>query len=226
MRAATGAIEHIWIDPETLEVGYKTIEDVKPSGVCGSGVIDAAAEMLKAKIITPEGRFNSSLQTARIRRNGGMPELVIAWKDETSMRNDIVITQNDIREVQKAKAAIYTGASILMKHMDVKPEEIQRIFIAGAFGNYIDPLSAKIIGVFPDIPLQNIQFVGNTAGSGARMALLSTEMRRVAEGVAKRIGYLELGADPDFQKEFLNATYFPHKEVSRFPNVMKMLRKD
>jgi len=226
MRAATGAIEHIWIDPETFEVGYKTIDDVKPCGICGSAVVDAVAEMLKAKIITLEGRFNSSLQTPGVRRDRGMTELVIAWKDETSTGNDIAITQNDIREVQKAKAAIYTGAFILMKHMDVKSEEIQRIFIAGAFGNYIDPLSAKIIGVFPDIPLQNIQFVGNTAGSGARMALLSTDMRRLAEEVAKRIGYLELGADPDFQKEFLNATYFPHREVSRFPNVMKILRKD
>ncbi len=226
MRAATGAIEHVWINPETVEVGYKTIDDAKPSGLCGSGIIDAVAALLKAKIITLEGRFNSGLETPRIRRNEKTVEFVIAWRDETSTKNDIVITQNDIREVQKAKAAIYTGASILMKRMDVKSQDIQKIFVAGAFGNYVDPQSGKIIGMFPDVPLQNIQFVGNTAGSGARMALLSTEMRRLAEEVAKRIEYLELGADPDFQKEFLNATYFPHKEFGRFPNVAKLLRKD
>jgi len=106
----------------------------------------------------------------------------------------------------------------------VKPRDIQRIFIAGAFGNYIDPQSAKIIGMFPEVPLQNIQFVGNTAGSGAMMALLSTEARKLAEEVAEKIEYLELGADPEFQKEYLNATYFPHKETERFPNVMKLLR--
>ncbi len=100
------------------------------------------------------------------------------------------------------------------------------VFIAGAFGNYVDPQSARTIGMFPDVPIQNVQFVGNTAGSGARMALLSTQMRRVAEEVARRIEYIELGADPDFHKEFLNATYFPHKDLERFPNVMRLMEKD
>jgi len=226
MRAATGAIEHVWIEPQTFRVGYKTIDDVKPSGLCGSAIVDAAAEMLKAKIITLEGKFNSSLEMPRIRRNEQATEFVIACRDETSTKDDIVMTQGDVREVQLAKAAIYTGASILMKHMAVKPQEIQKIFIAGAFGNYIDPQSARIIGMIPDVALKNVKFVGNTAGSGARMALLSTEMRRLAEEVAGQIEYLELGADPDFQKEFLKATYFPHKEVERFPNVISLLRKD
>jgi len=226
MRAATGAIENVWIDPQTLEVGYKTIDDVKPSGLCGSGIVDTVAEMLKAKIVSLEGSFNSGLALSRIRRNEKTLEFVIAPKGETSTGNDIVITQSDIREVQLAKAAIYTGASILMKHMVVEPQDIQEIFIAGAFGNYVDPQSAKTIGMFPDVPLQNVRFVGNTAGSGARMALLSTDVRALAEEVAERIEYLELGVDPDFQKEFLKATYFPHKEVERFPNVMKSLRRN
>jgi len=226
MRAATGAIEHVWIDSKTLEVGYKTIDNVKPSGLCGSAIVDVVAEMLKAGIIAPEGNFNQDLETPRLRKNEKKFEFVIAWGNETSTGNDIVVTQNDIREVQLAKAAIYTGTSILMKHMNINSQDIQKIFIAGAFGNYIDPQSAKTIGMFPDIPLKNVQFVGNTAGSGARMALLSTEIRKLAEKVAEQIEYIELGADSDFQSEFIKATYLPHKEVERFPNVMKLLRRN
>jgi len=225
MRAATGAIEHIWIDPKTIEVGYSTIGNVKPSGLCGSATVDAVAQFLKTGMIAPEGNFQR-LETKRLRTNENKPEFVIAWSDENSTGDDIVVTQGDVREVQLAKAAIYTGAAILMKRMKIDFRDIKKVFIAGAFGNYVDPQSARTIGMFPDVPIQNVQFVGNTAGSGARMALLSTQMRRVAEEVARRIEYIELGADPDFHKEFLNATYFPHKETERFPNVMKILRKD
>jgi len=223
MRAGTGAIEHVWVDPETLELGYQTIDNGKPIGLCGSGIVDAVAQMLSTHLIMLDGRFNPNAKTERIRRNGNIFELVIAWRDETSTENDIVITQNDVREVQKAKAAIYAGTSILMKHINIKPQDIQKIFVAGAFGNYVDPQSGKIIGMFPDVSLQNIEFVGNTAGSGARMALLSTEIRMLADRIARQIEYLELGADPEFMKEFLNATYFPHREAERFPHVMKIL---
>jgi uncharacterized 2Fe-2S/4Fe-4S cluster protein (DUF4445 family) len=225
MRAATGAIEHIWIDPKTLEVGYSTIGNVKPSGLCGSAIVDAVAQFLKTGMIAPEGNFQRS-ETERLRRNENKPEFVIAWSDESSTGDDIVVTQGDVREVQLAKAAIYTGAAILMKRMKVDFRDIKKVFIAGAFGNYVDPQSARTIGMFPDVPIQNVQFVGNTAGSGARMALLSTQMRRVADEVARKIEYIELGADPDFHKEFLNATYFPHKELERFPSEMRLMEKD
>ncbi len=225
MRAATGAIERVWIDPKTLELGYKTIDNQKPRGLCGSAVIDITAEMLKAGIIDYSGKFNAESRTIRLRRNDKSVEFVIARKDETLIESDIVITQGDVREVQLAKAAIYTGASILMKHRNVRSEEIERIFLAGAFGNYIDPQSARIIGMYPDVPLERVKFVGNTAGSGARMALLSVEARKEAGEIAKRVEYVELGADLDFQKEFLKATYLPHQEADRFPNVVKILGK-
>jgi len=225
MRAISGAIEHIWIDPETFEVGYKTIEDEKPHGLCGSAIIDAVAEMLKTGLIDSSGRFIMKNDTPRLRRNGNHVEFVIAWKDETSNAYDVVVTQNDIREIQLAKAAIYTGASILMKHRKIRPEDLQRIYLAGAFGNYVDPQNAKIIGMYPDVPLERVKFVGNTAGSGARMMLLSVDARETAEDLAKRIKYVELGADPNFQDEFLKATYLPHREPKRFPSVMGILKK-
>ena len=227
MRAATGAIERIWINPETLDVTYKTIGDVKPSGLCGSAVIDAVAEMLRTGIIGWNGSFNPDVDTPRLRRREGAPykEFVIAWGDETATGKDIVVTQNDIREIQLAKAAVYTGISILMRHMNLKPLDIKRIFIAGAFGNYIDPQSARMIGMYPDVPLNRVKFVGNTAGSGARMALLSTDVRALAESLSERVEYVELGVDPDFQDEFVKAIHLPHRERERFPTLMRIIGK-
>jgi uncharacterized 2Fe-2S/4Fe-4S cluster protein (DUF4445 family) len=146
-------------------------------------------------------------------------EFMIVDRSLTGIDDDIVITQSDVREIQLAKAAVYTGISILMKRMQVKPEEIRRIFLAGAFGTYIDPSSARDIGMFPDIPLSRIQFVGNTAGAGARMALISTPIREIAEKVLHKTRYVELGADSEFQKEFMSAIDIPNADVELFPSV-------
>jgi len=223
MRAATGAIERIFIDPENLEVTYKTIENAKPRGLCGSAIVDVVAEMLKAKVIDQSGKVNTELKSARLRVKEGVPELVIAWGNETEGENDIVVTQRDVREIQLAKAAIYTGASILMKKMGVPASDIKHIFIAGAFGTYVDPRSAKVIGMYPDVPLDRVKFAGNTAGSGARMTLKSTKARKLAEEIRAKVEYLELGADPEFEGEFTNALFFPHLELDRFPSVRRML---
>jgi uncharacterized 2Fe-2S/4Fe-4S cluster protein (DUF4445 family) len=225
MRASTGAIEQVWIDPDTFDVGYKTVENGQPRGLCGSAIVDVVAELFKTKLIDKSGRFNRTLDTPRLRMNEKYTEFVIAWKKEGLAETDIVVTQGDIRVVQLAKAAIYTGASILMKHLNVKFHDIQKVFLAGAFGTYVDPLNAKIIGMYPNVSLEKVQFVGNTSGSGARMTLLSVEAREMAEEIARFVEYVELGADPSFQNEFLKATYLPHKELDQFPSVTKLLGK-
>jgi len=223
MRASTGAIEQVWIDPDTFDVGYKTVENGQPRGLCGSAIVDVVAELFKTKLIDKSGRFNRTLDTPRLRMNEKYTEFVIAWKKEGLAETDIVVTQGDIRVVQLAKAAIYTGASILMKHLNVKFHDIQKVFLAGAFGTYVDPLNAKIIGMYPNVSLEKVQFVGNTSGSGARMTLLSVEAREMAEEIARFVEYVELGADPSFQNEFLKATYLPHKELDQFPSVTKKI---
>jgi uncharacterized 2Fe-2S/4Fe-4S cluster protein (DUF4445 family) len=223
MRASNGAIEKVWIDPYSLEVEYKTINNEMPKGLCGSGIVDAIAEMLKTGILDKKGKINTSLNSSRIKIKNGIPEFVIAWRDETSINEDISITQADVREIQLAKAAIFTGTSILLKHLKISPESLERIFLAGAFGTYINPQSARILGLYPDIPLDRIKFVGNTAGSGARMALLSLNVRKEAEEIVNKIEYIELANDPEFKDEFLKAMYFPHMEIERFPRVKKLL---
>ncbi|MCW4052604.1 MAG: ASKHA domain-containing protein [Candidatus Bathyarchaeota archaeon] len=228
MRAASGAIERVSIDPNSLETHYRTIEDTPPIGICGSGLIDAPAELLKAGIITTTGRFNKELaeETERVRKTPeGWLEFVIAGKDETATGMDITITQADVRELQKAKAAMRAGAEVLLTHMNIAKKDITQLYVAGAFGNYIDPESARIIGMYPEFPLEKIQFVGNTAGTGSRMCLLSKEMREYAERISKEAQYYELAVDPNFQSEYIKATFLPHQDLSRQPIVTEMLRK-
>jgi uncharacterized 2Fe-2S/4Fe-4S cluster protein (DUF4445 family) len=228
MRASTGAIEKISIDPSSLETHYRTIADSPAVGICGSGLVDALAELFKAGVIDMGGRFNDEMtnETDRLQKTpGGWYEYVIAWKKETTLDADITVTQADIRELQKAKAAIRTGAEILMKNMHLTKDNIITLYIAGAFGNYIDLESARTIGLYPEIPLERIKFVGNTAGTGSRMCLVSKDMREYAERISKMVKYYELAADPDFQSEFVKATVIPHSDLNKHPAIAAMLRR-
>lgn len=174
MKAYTGAIESVHIDPKTYEVKYETIGGDSPTGICGSGIIDLIAELLKAEIIDNRGRF-MQLSTPRLKMIDEEPQFVVAWSNETGIADDITITQRDIKEVQLAKAAMHAGTSILMKAKHIDDADINRFCIAGAFGSHIRAESALFIGLIPDIPLEKVEFVGNTALSGAKSALISKE---------------------------------------------------
>jgi len=227
MRAATGAIEKISIDSKTLEINYRTIDDKAPVGICGSGLIDILAELLKSGIIDVKGTFVKEMtkQTNRLRQGPDGWEFVLAWKNETSTNTDIAITQADIRELQKAKAAMHTGCEILMKRINVTEKDIDKLYIAGAFGNYIDPENARTIGIYPEISIEKIHFVGNTAGTGARMCLASKDMREYAEEISKKVKYFELAADPDFQTEYINSIYLPHVNLNKYPITKGLLQR-
>jgi uncharacterized 2Fe-2S/4Fe-4S cluster protein (DUF4445 family) len=217
MQAEAGAIERVWIDPQTFEAEYSTIRGEKARGICGSGIIDAIASLRQTGIIDSSGRLNSKISSKRIRTRDGLAEYVLAWKNETETGYDIVVTQHDIEEIKLAKAAVYAGIAILAKHLNVTVRSIRKVFVAGAFGTYVDPQSARTIGMYPGLPLGLISFVGNTAGSGARMALLSRDQCSEAQEIAEKLRYIELGADPDFRREFTNALYIPHKYADLFP---------
>ncbi len=214
MRASEGAIEKVRIDGE--RVVYETIGGGPPVGICGSGVIDAVAQMLLAGIIGREGRLRPH---PRVRTRNGVKEFVLVEGKHTGMGRDIVVTQKDIREVQLAKAAIYTGASSLMDHTGNRPEDIQTVYVAGAFGNYIDFRSAKTIGLIPDIPIERLRFIGNAAITGAKLSLISRSSRQLAEHVAQKVRYVELTCTPGFNQRYMDATYLPHRDPSRFPSV-------
>lgn len=228
MKATTGAIERVSIDPDELEVHYRTIGGDPAVGLCGSALVDVPAELLKAGLIDLTGRFVSQMaeQTNRLRKTlEGLWEFVIVWQPETATDTDITITQGDIRELQKAKAAMRTGAEILMKQMNITENEISKLYVAGAFGNYIDPENARTIGMYPELPLEKVKFIGNIAGTGSRMCLISKEEREYAEKISNTVQYHELAADKDFQTEYINAMYFPHKDLSKYPDTIDLLRR-
>lgn len=221
MRAAPGAIERVKIDPETKEVDYKVIGDVKARGICGSGIIEAVAELFKAGIIKKNGNFNLDVKTDRLRRGEeGQYEFVLVWAKDTAINKDITVTLADIRAMQLAKGALYTGCKILMKRFGVKT--VDRVILAGAFGSYIDKEASMVIGMFPDCDLEKVVAVGNAAGDGARIALLNRDMRLEANKVARKIKYVELTVDKDFQQEFMMAMHFPHMK-DKFPHIKNVL---
>lgn len=223
MKAVQGAIERVAIDATSDAVHFQVIGGGKPVGICGSAMIDILAELFRHSLVDNTGRLNGDASTERMRKGTASLEYVVAWQEETDKAEDIVITQGDIRELQLAKAAIYTGCAILMQHRGVSVESIERIYLAGAFGNYIDAVNAKIIGLIPDVLTEKVVFVGNSALTGARMALLSTAMRREAADLSQRLTYVELGAASNFNEELIAATYLPHKDRHRFPSIHRLL---
>lgn len=231
MRAAAGAIERVKIDAGTKEPGFKVIgqddwfeegDEPLAKGICGSGIIDVIAEMFKAGIIKKTGTFNKNLDTPRIRRGAdGKMEYVLCLEKETSIGKDITVTQSDVRSIQLAKAALYSGAWYLLHKRDARPH---KIILAGAFGSFINKESAMVIGMIPDCKLENVQAVGNAAGDGAKLALISRAKRREAQQVALDVEFIETATEHDFQEQFADAMLFPHRK-HEFPSVRHILDK-
>jgi uncharacterized 2Fe-2S/4Fe-4S cluster protein (DUF4445 family) len=214
MRAAPGAIERVSIDSTTLEPTCEVIDaddddaDHLVKGICGSAIIDAVAEMFRTGIIDARGRFVTPAKSSRVRKGEFGPEYVIAWEEETSIGREIPITTQDVRQIQLAKAALYTAAQILLREAGL--EKPDKIVLAGSFGSHIDKTKALILGMIPDCPVESISSVGNSAGDGARIALLNRAKRLEAVEIAANIRRIELPVDPSFQDEFMLALNFPH----------------
>ncbi|MFX0078868.1 MAG: ASKHA domain-containing protein [Candidatus Hermodarchaeota archaeon] len=225
MKAVTGAIERVRINPDSdYDVEYGTIGDAEPRGICGSAMVDIIAELARCGIINRRGQYDLKVRTPRLKTVNNNVEFVIVRENESATGREIAVTQKDINEIQLAKAAIYTGCWILMRENNLKSKDLDQVLLAGAFGSYINPKSAMMIGLVPEVPIEKIKFVGNTALSGAKMTLISQEARKMAENLSHKIRYLELTSDPDFNSEFANAMFIPHKDFSRFPLAKKYFR--
>ena len=222
MRAASGAIEEVNIHDD-FSVEYNTIDDESPRGICGSGIIDTIAEMLKVGAMDTSGRISETCN--RVREGPSEREFVLVDKEDTDTgKDDIVITQKDVREIQKAKAAMYGGYCTILNESNLKRSDIKEIIIAGAFGSYIKPTSARTIGMIPEMPLDIISFSGNTAGSGARMYLKSLGSRIEVKSIVKKVKYVELAAKEIFMEEYVNAMYLPHSRLEEFPETTKSIK--
>lgn len=231
MRAAAGAIERVHIDERTLEPRYKIVGEEqwntgKAKGICGSAIIDAVAELFRAGIVDSRGKFKQGLESTsspkgkRIRQGESGWEYVIAWAEETSIGRDIPMTQQDVRQIQLAKAALFTAARTLLKRSGLQSPD--KIILAGGFGSYIDKEKAMLIGLIPDCELDKVYAVGNAAGDGARIALLNVEKRNEIDSVTRKVERFELPTDPEFQNQFMLATSFPHMSEP-FPHIAHLI---
>ena len=213
MRAATGAIDSVRFSPDA-EPAFTVIGGVKPRGLAGSAIVDAVAGMFEVGILDSRGTFASDLTSQRLRRNSsGRREFVIAGADETESRSDITVSQGDIREIQLAKAAIRAGIEVLLKRARLSAGDLKVIYVAGAFGFFLNPDSAMKLGLYPQIRLDRVRMVGNTAVTGAKALLLSKEARAKAAGLAEAVEYVELANDADFKQEFLSAMSIPYSAI-------------
>jgi uncharacterized 2Fe-2S/4Fe-4S cluster protein (DUF4445 family) len=231
MRAAAGAIEQVRIDSKTLLPRFKVIgherwsdempdEEIQAAGICGSGMIDLVAELFVNGIIGPDGKFVRDTRSPNFRVTDRVGEYVVATATQTSTGQEIVVTQQDIRAIQLAKSALYTGAKMLMERRGV--ESVARVLLAGGFGTHIDKKRAMMIGLFPDCDLDKVYAVGNSAGDGAVLCLLGRERRQRARELARWIEYVETAAQPEFQERFVDALNLPHA-IDEFPHLKALL---
>jgi uncharacterized 2Fe-2S/4Fe-4S cluster protein (DUF4445 family) len=240
MRAAPGAIERVRIDrltrlahfriigeerwSDTWQIGPQYALEEQPkhlaAGICGSGIIEAVAEMYLAGILQADGRFDPNIESNRVQWRGRRGAYVLATAVETTTGEPILVTQDDVRNIQLAKAALYAGAKLLMRRAAITA--VDRIVLAGAFGSYIDPKYAMILGLIPDCELDKVYAVGNAAGDGARIALLNRHKRLEAQRIARWVTYIETAVDPNFQDEFVGAIHLPHK-TDAFPHLDGLL---
>jgi len=202
MRAARGAIERLRITNDGIR--YQTIDDAPPAGICGSGIVDAMAQLYLHGIIDEGGRMKDGRHNIRTRKK--QRELVLV-SEQPGGHSAIVITQQDVRELQLAKAAIRTGIQALLEASGYSEEAIKQVIIAGAFGSYIDLASAVTIGMLPPLSLDHFRQVGNAAGMGAKLALISLRKRDEARAIAARASYIELASAPNFVQTFIEASY-------------------
>jgi uncharacterized 2Fe-2S/4Fe-4S cluster protein (DUF4445 family) len=226
MRASSGAIEDVWINAETLEPSFRTVNDAPAEGLCGSGLIDLLGELLATGVLDKSGRLDRELAslTPRVQvSDGGVAQYVVAFADEAGADHDIVLTESDVTSLLRAKAAIYAGYSVLCRSVGVELADVQQLLIGGAFGQYLDVEKAIRIGLLPDLPLERFHFVGNTSALGAYTALLCVNVRHDVLDVAAKMTYLELSADATFMDEYMSALFLPHTDLDTFPTVRDML---
>ncbi len=223
-RAAPGAVDRVRIDPQTLEPRIKIIGhddwiepysdplQTKATGICGSGIIEAVAELFLAGIIDSRGHFIPSVaeQTERVQFEGLTAAYTLVEEQYSATGSPILVTQNDVRAIQLAKAALYAGTKLLMDHRGVN--SVDRVILAGAFGTFINPFHAMVLGLIPDCDLDQVVAVGNAAGDGARLALLNKNLRQKAVHLARSATYVETPLETNFQDEFVAALNIPHAE--------------
>ncbi|MCB9129317.1 MAG: DUF4445 domain-containing protein [Anaerolineales bacterium] len=244
MRATLGAIEEVWINAQTFEPTISTIgqeQGERPRGLCGSGLISLLAEMFITGVIDKSGNLNFELydqaklatlaelptfRGPRVRQGEHGGEYVVVWAEDSATGEDIVITAVDIDNLLRAKAAIYAGCAVLAQSVGMSMDMISTVLVGGSFGKHINVEKSVQLGLLPDVPWENFQFLGNTSVRGAYMALLDREARQRIAEIARSMTYLELSADNSFYDQFTSALFLPHTDITLFPSVAALLERE
>ena len=223
VRAVQGAIQRVAIDSQTGEPEFLTIGEAGPVGICGSGLIDLLAELYRSGIIDRQGALRTGSSGPRVRDGEDGPEFVVVWSSDSATGRDIVITQVDIENLMRSKGAVYAAARLLVQQMGMEFNQLDKIFIGGGFGNYLNIERGIWIGLLPDLPVERFEFIGNSSLAGARMALLSVEALTKSQEIAARMTNIELCTAPSYMGEYVGAQFLPHTDIDLFPTVKEQL---
>jgi uncharacterized 2Fe-2S/4Fe-4S cluster protein (DUF4445 family) len=219
MRASTGAIEKVWIDAATGLARYSTVGNVRPRGICGSGMIDLVARLFLTGWIDPAGKFDRVRPCPAIHVEGRRASYTIAPAEASDTGKPIVITEVDIENIIRTKASIYSACALMLKQVGVSFDDIRHIYIAGGFGRFLDLENAAAIGLIPDLPREKFHYIGTSSLMGSYMVVVSQDFRQRQLEVAQRMTYLELNTDPAYMEQYTGALFLPHTDPARFPTI-------
>lgn len=226
MRATAGAIEEVAIDRETFEPSVIAIGGKRPVGICGSGLIDLLAGLFLAGVVDRKGKIHLDIATPRVRTGDGGPEYVLVWERDAGGDTDIVITEVDIDNLMRAKAAVFAAITVLLDSIDTPVDALERVLIAGAFGKHLDARKAMLIGLLPELPDDKFVFIGNGSLWGAHMSSLSRSTIAEVQSTAKRMTYLDLSTNNKFMDGYVAALFLPHTNPVLFPSAIRELEQE
>ncbi len=219
MRATSGAIEAVSIDPISFEPMIITIGKKKPRGICGSGIISLLANLFRVGLVDKAGKYRKDIKHSRLREGENGWEYVLVWKEESATGEDIVFTENDIENLIRAKGAMFAGYQILLESIGLSVNDLERVYLAGTFGTYIDLEEAITIGLLPDLSREKFYFLGNTSLKGAKFALLYKDTLLKMEKVVNMMTHIELSNYPNYMDYYMAALFLPHTDENLFPSV-------
>jgi uncharacterized 2Fe-2S/4Fe-4S cluster protein (DUF4445 family) len=219
MRAAEGAIERVSIGDDGEQLDFSVIGGGKPAGICGSGLISLLGELFRHGVVDRSGRFFNSPGTGRIVQHESRRAFRLATGQQNRTGKDLVITEADLENLIRTKAAIYAACSLVLENVGLTWEAVARVYIAGGFGRYMRIADAVFIGMLPDLPLERFRYIGNSSLTGAYIALLSREHRRRLAEIASRITYVDMSSNPQYMDSYVKALFLPHTDLEQFPTV-------
>lgn len=225
IHAMEGAIQSIEITDKSAHAKYSTIGNKKATGICGTGLLDIPAELLKKGIINRAGKFIGQSSPFLRKNDDDEFEFIVVSKENSATGDDIVITESDIANIIRSKGAVFLGMQVLLSHANLKFEDLDQIYISGGFGTYLDIKKAITVGLLPDLPEKKFKFIGNSSVQGAQICLLSQTARDKADLISKKMTYIDLSNDASFMNEYTSTLFLPHTNLDLFPSFKKLLDK-